>query len=1148
MKKPIRFLPLILSLGVAISSFTLAVFGSWETPAVKEKDIPYSETGSFGGIIQDPVCYINNTSNVYPTIEGALANAVANDFVVVIPPSDSITFPKDNADKRTDKSKFNPNDPGLAVNKVTYTIKKNCTIPEGVTLIIPYETVSSSMISSQNNFNNNYIKPMKKGTHESKGDSIFYQYTGNTKGSSLINFNSKYATENPNMFLRTTVEIASGVTLTNNGTIVVSGILSGGSGSGGIAGQTSHFYSKIIMGSNSHILQSNSSAKLYCFGYIEESSLSNSSDITIQNGSIYFPFIMNDCPEVFSTVALAKDGIEEYQVPPFNQYEIRNIEPKLTVKYTGKMIAMENLLVYSDNNIMSINKENPNDISFVGNDDGSFLQFNSSLSYAEFKYNKNTKLNSAHFYGGFNMNSLSITIEAVSGVPMTVSFDDAVFPMPYQVSITLSAANGQSGKATYNCGTQKMKLLPGSQLIIENGVDVTASYLAIYSAFFNKNANTNYTDVQKFSAQNYPLKDGAVCKVLGNSILNVSTIGGTVYADSDDNIVYSTGTISVNEAYWLTSNSGVYVRKFSKPLIIRERIQRYSLSDFSKNKLYIGVNALSTQNSYLASYSITFSDETSYTVNNGYQNVVLFDSSTSFKVGLVSNINTIYYRKGTTDVPYPKDSWVKTSESHIIDIIPSSLSIAQDEFDINSISLEAASDPVELDGVLTHGVLLSQSESLTAVINDYDKIYNRTVTFESSNASVLKIAKVNGNLCEVTGLSLGDATITATCDGMSSSLDFKVVESLENLIPIDKTSSGTYISDSSKQYRNQTKHTHTYGNNKNCNKTPDFTSSNTTGADIYHTFTLNVVPANANIQTVTWTFTGDTSYVKLVDSNRKPVSSLSNVYSVEMLQSDTTANGQADSSCLECTIVDKLDNTMTIYICVRTKNDSPLTCLLPQTTITMANNVKKQVKDIVAGDLVKVFNHETGEIDVAPITFNDCDAADYYNVVNLHFSNGSYVGVISEHGFFDLDTMKYEYIDETNYRNFIGHRFYNEYGDAVTLDRAYVDTQYTEVYSPTSFFHFNYFTEGLLSMPGGITGLFNIFDYADNLQYDQEAYARDIETYGLFTYEDLAPLGVTEIMFEAYAGKYLKVALGKGILTEEYLAYLIERYGGFTEY
>lgn len=222
-------------------------------------------------------------------------------------------------------------------------------------------------------------------------------------------------------------------------------------------------------------------------------------------------------------------------------------------------------------------------------------------------------------------------------------------------------------------------------------------------------------------------------------------------------------------------------------------------------------------------------------------------------------------------------------------------------------------------------------------------------------------------------------------------------------------------------------------------------------------------------------------------------------------------------------------------------------CLLPSTLITMADGSQKAVQNIEAGDMVRVFNHETGEIDVAPITFNDHDEASLMNVIYLNFSNGKSVGVIYEHGFFDLDTMRYEYITEKNYESFIGHRFYTEEGEEAVLMSAEVRLEYTECYSPTSFYHFDYFVEGMLSMPGGITGLFNIFEFDDDLKYDEEAYNRDIETYGLFTYEDLAPLGVTEIMFEAYAGKYLKVALGKGILTEEYLAYLIERYGGFTE-
>ena len=222
-------------------------------------------------------------------------------------------------------------------------------------------------------------------------------------------------------------------------------------------------------------------------------------------------------------------------------------------------------------------------------------------------------------------------------------------------------------------------------------------------------------------------------------------------------------------------------------------------------------------------------------------------------------------------------------------------------------------------------------------------------------------------------------------------------------------------------------------------------------------------------------------------------------------------------------------------------------CLLPATLITLADGTQKAVENIESGDMLRVFNHETGQFDVAPVVFNDYEPASLVTVVHAVFSNGKDVGIVTEHGFFDLDTMRYEYITESNCNHFIGHRFYGDGGEIVTLTNAFAREEYTAVYSPTTYYHFNYFTEGILSMPGGITGLFNIFEYADNLQYDQEKYQQDIETYGLFTYEELAEYGVTQEMFDAYAGKYLKVALGKGILTEEYLLYLVERYGKYTE-
>ena len=69
----------------------------------------------------------------------------------------------------------------------------------------------------------------------------------------------------------------------------------------------------------------------------------------------------------------------------------------------------------------------------------------------------------------------------------------------------------------------------------------------------------------------------------------------------------------------------------------------------------------------------------------------------------------------------------------------------------------------------------------------------------------------------------------------------------------------------------------------------------------------------------------------------------------------------------------------------------------------------------------------------------------------------------------------------------------------------------------------------------------NFFGHDDNLQYNAEKMAQDIETYGLYTYEDFADY-VSEEVFMAFPFKYFKVAVGKGEFTFEELLVLIEFY------
>lgn len=220
--------------------------------------------------------------------------------------------------------------------------------------------------------------------------------------------------------------------------------------------------------------------------------------------------------------------------------------------------------------------------------------------------------------------------------------------------------------------------------------------------------------------------------------------------------------------------------------------------------------------------------------------------------------------------------------------------------------------------------------------------------------------------------------------------------------------------------------------------------------------------------------------------------------------------------------------------------DHTASCVAEGTLITLADGTKKKVEDLTISDKLLIFNHETGKHDVASINFIENDGRKVYDIINLKFSNGVTSRVIYEHGYFDLDLNKYVYIRENTYKQYIGHRFYSEDG-VVTLVDAYMTTERTGCYSLVTSYHLNYFTDGVLSMPGGISGLFNIFEYDEDLKFNQDDMKLAIEEFGLFEYEDFADY-VSKEEFDSYPTKYLKISMGRGLMTWEDIEYLIARY------
>lgn len=226
-------------------------------------------------------------------------------------------------------------------------------------------------------------------------------------------------------------------------------------------------------------------------------------------------------------------------------------------------------------------------------------------------------------------------------------------------------------------------------------------------------------------------------------------------------------------------------------------------------------------------------------------------------------------------------------------------------------------------------------------------------------------------------------------------------------------------------------------------------------------------------------------------------------------------------------------------------------CVAEGTLITLANGEQVPVEQLTGNETLLVWNLFTGTFDTAPILCIDSEPLGIYEVINLYFSDGTTVKVISEHGFWDLNLNKYVYL-RNDASQYIGHWFNKQatdennqlYWTEVQLTNVVISEEYTTAWSPVTYGHLCYYVNGMLSMPGGIEGLFNIFE-VDNvtLKYNETSYLQDIETYGLYAYEEFSELlPVSEELFEAVNGQYLKVAIGKGLIDLNTIANYIEQY------
>ena len=1030
--------------------------------------------------------YLNNTSKTFTSIEKALSSASSGDIVCVIPP--------------TGKNYNSSTNNVSSTEKVTYYIRKNCEIKAGVTLVLPTDSTTISGVTTSNTLTT-YINSMRNDE------------PARNKGG---NYNA-YATTDAR-YLRVTVEIASGVTLTNNGTLVISGYLSGGISNGGVIGHTAHSYARIVLDQNAKIVQNSSSATTYCFGYISEKSLNNGSSVSFANGKLYIPFIIADYKGFSFSWAMTDGAIDTQGCSPFNQFEFRNIDALAVYNYNASVYGIINIYVSYPS--QSVNEMFNKELNILGNTTSFVFQLtDSTYSRLEYKFNPQTTISDINVYGGLKLNNLTISLSK-SIVSINLSTTNGYFPISWRQNIKLLKGEGQTS-AIFNATSQMIKLLPGSSMEVCAGCTLNGKNIIVYTAFGDSSTFNGYSSAYG-STNPYPIKDGAILIINDGATLSCTKLAGNVYADNAT-ITYTTDNISSYEAWSIGGSGSISPAWTIKDyLMINEKYQKAPISYLTtKQKMYLGINTFKNYNSYLPAYNIVdTTTNTKYSVSQ-YQKVIFFDSMTSYSVELISNIykvfnKTTYYKKNNVITYNANNKYVFAINS--VESISSNAS-GINQFDVQSLSINCTTPTVQGNIPLYP----DSTVSLEAVITIASKAYDKSVKWSSSNTSIATV-DANGN---VTGVALGQVVITATCDGKTATITLNVIEEVQ-YDDIDYI----YITDDQGGSSLVVK-----GTNNDGNPGKDYNGGNySNGTNV--TLSLNVNPNTAPYASITWTFKASGAGRQYLNDSTLATETVENVTSVVVHM--VSGTGGSDDTCwMYCTVVDLKGNQFKATFTMSHKADS--ICFTEDTLITLSDGSQKMVKDLLKTDLIMAFNHEQGIYEATQIAGIYNHGYSTREVTNLVFSNGYTQRFIYLHGLFDLDLNKYVSITQTNYNDYIGHRFvvYNDTNTNysshyVTLESAYVSTEYVGSYNIVTVKNINAVINGMLSIDTATDGIYNYFEYGDNLKYDEEKMQHDIETYGLSSYDEWEEFAPYE-MYYVFNGQYLSVAIGKGLVTKEYI-------------
>lgn len=383
------------------------------------------------------------------------------------------------------------------------TISSDCTIKSGVTLTLPYED------------NLKTVHTVEDSGRTSTGDFADY-----------VEYKTRNETgNNKKVFCKSNVTIADGVTLTNNGSIFIGGVL-GRSGQAP-TGMTVGNYSKITMGSNAKI---ESTGKITCYGFIKESSKDNDSSVSFSGkGELLQPITVYDYRGgSYSTRAVTHGSM------PFNVFDFLNVQTKVmfsgqskmtgTITVFAKVVATEKIVtsdpvIIGPTNETSLIRYSSGGISYKCNIPKGYLYDDFSKTTPASQINKTT----------FTVDG-NVSIASMS-VDVGIAIDTSKYHLPFSYKF---AFNFNSGLINVS---NKVKFLAGSVVKIGRQATVT---IGAETVFYQNYVPAIYTG----RGDGYP-RYTTSAELINNGTLNIqSSFGGIIQSTFGGSLIKTSGGFS----------------------------------------------------------------------------------------------------------------------------------------------------------------------------------------------------------------------------------------------------------------------------------------------------------------------------------------------------------------------------------------------------------------------------------------------------------------------------------------------------------------------------------------------------------------------------------------------------------------------------